>query len=99
MTKLSVSVHVVGASTTCQPIPPSRHLAVHASRASVLPSAVGETPAAVQDDIRPIEARVAALATVVQRLEATVQQVTERLQQDARASVQTPPAADADETG
>jgi transposase len=52
-----------------------------------------ETPAAVQDDIRTLEAWVAALETVVQRLEATVQQLTERRQQDSRTSSR-PPSSD-----
>src|SRR5882724_1455679 len=52
-----------------------------------------QTPAAVQDYIRALEARVAALEAVVQRLEATVQHVTERLQQDSRTSSR-PPSSD-----
>ena len=39
-----------------------------------------QTPLAVQEDIRTLEARVAAL-------EATVQRVLERLQQEARTSL------------
>jgi transposase len=52
-----------------------------------------ETPAAVQDYICTIEARVTALETIVQRLEATVQHLTERLQQDSRTSSR-PPSSD-----
>jgi hypothetical protein len=39
-----------------------------------------QTPAAVQDYIPALEARVTALEAIVQRLEATIQHVTERLQ-------------------
>ena len=52
-----------------------------------------QTPAAVQDYIRTLEARVTALEATVQRLEATVQHVTERLQQDSRTSSR-PPSSD-----
>jgi transposase len=52
-----------------------------------------QTPDAVQDYIRALEARVAALEAVVQRLEATVQHLTERLQQDSRTSSR-PPSSD-----
>src|SRR5262245_28804943 len=52
-----------------------------------------QTPAAVQDYIRALEARVAALEAIVQRLEATVQHLTERLQQDSRTSSR-PPSSD-----
>jgi transposase len=52
-----------------------------------------QTPAAVQDYIRPLEARVTALEAIVQRSEATVQHVTERLQQDSRTSSR-PPSSD-----
>jgi transposase len=52
-----------------------------------------QTPAAVQDYIRALEARVMALETAVQRLEATVQQLTERLRQDSRTSSR-PPSSD-----
>ena len=45
-----------------------------------------ETPAAVQDYTRTVVARVAALETVVQRLEGTAPQLTERLQQESRTS-------------
>ncbi len=38
-----------------------------------------QIPVAVQDYIRTLEARVTALETAVQRLEATVQQFMERL--------------------
>ena len=41
-------------------------------------------PAVVQDDICALDARVTALETVVQRVEATVQHLTARLPQDAR---------------
>jgi hypothetical protein len=37
----------------------------------------GQTPAAVQDYIRALEARVMAMESAVQRLELTVQQLTE----------------------
>ena len=52
-----------------------------------------QTPAAVQDYIRVLESRVAALEAVVQRLEATVHDLTERLQQDSRTSSR-PPSSD-----
>ena len=52
-----------------------------------------QTPAAVQDYIHALEARVTALEAIVQRLEATVQHVTERLQQDSRTSSR-PPSSD-----
>jgi transposase len=52
-----------------------------------------QTPAAVQAYIRALEARVLALETAVQRPEATVQQLTERLRQDSRTSSQ-PPSSD-----
>ena len=52
-----------------------------------------QTPAAVQDYIRALEARVTALEAIVQRLEATVQHLTERLQQDSRTSSR-PPSSD-----
>jgi transposase len=52
-----------------------------------------QTPAAVQDYIRTLEARVTAVEAIVQRLEATVQQLTERLQQDSRTSSR-PPSSD-----
>ena len=51
------------------------------------------TPAAVQEYIRALEARVTALEAAVQRLEATVQHLTERLQQDSRTSSR-PPSSD-----
>jgi transposase len=49
-----------------------------------------QTPAAVQDYIRTLAARVTALAAIVQRLEATVQHLTERRQQDVRTSSRPP---------
>jgi hypothetical protein len=52
-----------------------------------------QTPAAVQEYIRALEARVMALESAVQRLEATVQQLTERLHQDSRTSSR-PPSSD-----
>jgi transposase len=52
-----------------------------------------QTPVAVQDYIRALEARVMALEAAVQRLEATVQQLTERLCQDSRTSSR-PPSSD-----
>jgi transposase len=52
-----------------------------------------QTPAAVQDYIHALEARVTALEAAVQRLEAMVQQLTERLQQDSRTSSR-PPSSD-----
>jgi len=52
-----------------------------------------QTPAAVQDYIRTLEARVTALEAIVQRLEATVQHLTERLPHDARTSSR-PPSSD-----
>jgi transposase len=52
-----------------------------------------QTPAAVQDYIRALDARVAALEAVVQRLEATVRDLAERLQQDSRTSSR-PPSSD-----
>jgi transposase len=52
-----------------------------------------QTPAVIQDYIRGLESRVAALEAVVQRLEATVHDLTERLQQDSRTSSR-PPSSD-----
>jgi transposase len=52
-----------------------------------------QTPPAVRDYIRTLEARVAALEAAVQRLEAIVQQLTERLQQTSRTSSR-PPSSD-----
>ena len=52
-----------------------------------------QIPAAVQDYIHALEARVTALEAAVQRLEATVQHLTERLQQDSRNSSR-PPSTD-----
>ena len=52
-----------------------------------------QIPAAVQDYIHALEARVTALEAAVQRLEATVQHLTERLQQDSRTSSR-PPSSD-----
>jgi uncharacterized coiled-coil protein SlyX len=49
-----------------------------------------QTPAAVQDYIRALEARVTALESAVQRLEATVQQLTEQLRQVSRTSSRPP---------
>jgi transposase len=57
------------------------------------PALWDQTPAAVQEYIRTLEARVTALEASVQRLEATVQHVTERLQQDSRTSSR-PPSSD-----
>ena len=51
------------------------------------------TPVAVQEYIRVLEARVAMLETIVERLQATVQPLTERVQQDSRPSSR-PPARD-----
>src|SRR6266487_1408175 len=42
--KLPVSVHVVRARPTCQPMPRSRNIAAHEYRASFLPRAVGADP-------------------------------------------------------
>jgi transposase len=52
-----------------------------------------QIPVVVQDDIRALEARVATLEAIVQRWEARVQHVTERLQQDSRTSSR-PPSSD-----
>jgi transposase len=52
-----------------------------------------QTPAAVQDYIRALEARMPALEAIVQHLEATVQHLTERLQQHSRTSSR-PPSSD-----
>jgi transposase len=52
-----------------------------------------QTPPAVRDYIRTLEARVAALEAAVQRLEAIVQPLTERLQQTSRTSSR-PPSSD-----
>ena len=51
------------------------------------------TPAEAQDYIRALEARVAVLEAMVQRLQAALQQVTERLPQDSCTSSR-PPASD-----
>jgi hypothetical protein len=45
-----------------------------------------QIPAAVQDSMHALEARVTALAAAVQRWEATVQHLTERLPHDSRPS-------------
>jgi transposase len=61
---------------------------------SPLPPEVWErTPVEAQAYVRALEARVTALASAVQRLEATVQHLTERLQQDSRTSSR-PPSSD-----
>ena len=52
-----------------------------------------QTPVAVQDDIRGLETRVTALEAIVQRLETTVEHVTERLQHTSRPSSR-PPSRD-----
>ena len=52
-----------------------------------------QTPVAVQDYIRGLEARVTALEAIVQRLETTVEHLTERLQQTSRTSSR-PPSSD-----
>jgi transposase len=52
-----------------------------------------QTPAAVQDYIRALEARVMAMESAVQRLDLTVQQLTEQLRQDSRTSSR-PPSSD-----
>jgi transposase len=52
-----------------------------------------QTPGAVQDYIRALEARVTALEVIVQRLDATIRHVTEQLQQDSRTSSR-PPSSD-----
>ena len=49
-----------------------------------------QNPAAVQDYIHALEARVTAVEAVVQRLEATVLHLTERLQRDSRTSSRPP---------
>jgi transposase len=51
-----------------------------------------QTPAAGQNYIRALKARVTAVEAIVQRLEATVQHLTERLQQDSRTSSRPPPS-------
>jgi transposase len=51
------------------------------------------TPAEAQQDIRALDARVAVLEAMVQRLPAALQQVTERRQQDSRPSSR-PPSSD-----
>ena len=52
-----------------------------------------QIPAAVQDYICTLEAHVTVLEDAIQRLEATVQHLTERLQQDSRNSSR-PPSSD-----
>ena len=52
-----------------------------------------QIPAAVQDYICTLEAHVTVLEVAIQRLAATVQQLTERLQQDSRNSSR-PPSSD-----
>lgn len=52
-----------------------------------------QTPAAVQDDLEVLEARVAALEGTVRRLEAAVQHLTEHVQQTSRNSSR-PPSSD-----
>jgi transposase len=50
-------------------------------------------PAVVQDSIDSLDARVTALETAIQRLEATVQHLMARLHQDSRTSSR-PPSSD-----
>ena len=52
-----------------------------------------QTPTAVRDYIHALEGRVTAFEAIVQCLEATVQHVTERVQQDSRTSSR-PPSSD-----
>jgi hypothetical protein len=56
------------------------------------PARWDQTPAAVQDDIRALQARLTAWAAMVQRAEATGQHVTERRPRDSRTSAR-PPAS------
>jgi transposase len=59
-----------------------------------LPAEIWErTPVEAQGYIRALDARVATLEVMVQRLPATVQQLTEQLQQDSRTSSR-PPSSD-----
>lgn len=59
-----------------------------------LPPEVWErTPVEAQAYIRALEARVTVLEALVQRVQATVEQLTERLQQDSRTSSR-PPSSD-----
>ena len=59
-----------------------------------LPPEVWEhTPVEAQEYIRVLEARGAMLETIAERLQATVQQLTERVQQDSRTSSR-PPSSD-----
>jgi transposase len=60
---------------------------------SLLPEGWERTPVEAQEYIRVLEARVAMLETIVERLQATVQPLTERVQQDSRTSSR-PPSRD-----
>jgi transposase len=61
---------------------------------SPLPPEVWERlPVEAQEYIRALDARVAVLESMVQRLHATVQHLTEQLQQDSRTSSR-PPSSD-----
>jgi transposase len=57
------------------------------------PEVWARTPVEAQEYIRALEARVAVLETMVQRLQATVQPLTEQLQHDSRTSSR-PPSSD-----
>ena len=61
---------------------------------SPLPPEVWEhLPVEAQEYIRALDSRVAMLESMVQRLQATVQHLTEQLQQDSRTSSR-PPSSD-----
>jgi transposase len=63
------------------------------TKPSLPPEVWERTPVEAQEYIRVLEARIAMLASIVERLQATVQQLTERVQQDSRTSSR-PPSSD-----
>ena len=69
------------------------YLAAMDTKPSWPPEVWERTPVEAQEYIRVLAARVAMLETIVERLQATVQQLTERVQQDSRTSSR-PPSSD-----
>jgi Family of unknown function (DUF6444) len=65
----------------------------HGSPAPLPPAMWERTPAEAQDSIRARAARVAVLEAMVPRLQAALQQVTERLRHDSRTASR-PPSSD-----
>jgi hypothetical protein len=89
----AVSVHVVGTRNSDEPTPRSRNIAPQGRQAAIFPSAVGPTPTAVQDYLKALEARVAALESGVQGLEAKGHHLTEHVQQNSRHASRSPSSA------